>query len=780
MALCAAGLFQLEDAAAQSSPPAATLPPVQVIGTSPLPGQGVDRDLLPYATQSLRRGRLDDAKSDNLSDFMNRQLPGVQVNDIQGSPFQGDLTFRGFRASPLLGASQGLSVYLDGVRINEPFGDVVNWDLLPEFAIDSLTLVPGANPAFGLNTLGGALSFTTYSGLTAPGLRAEVSAGSFGRRRVDLSYGRAYDSGWHSFIAATAFDERGWRDQSAGRLGNLLLKLGHASGDTDWDLSLLLGHSRLVGNGLVPAYTLQHPGGGGPDEEEGGEAPDAEAAEGGGVAPAGPPTRVPDLYAARRQAVYTYPDRTTQRLAQAGLRWRHSLDAQTQIDAVAYLRRTRRATVNGDSADDPTEDANAAFNTTATRQDGHGAALALSGKTGPHQWQVGGTVDASRTHYEQFEQAALFTADRGVIAGETPAEMSARVSGRSTAFGVYGTDTLEIAERTHVTGTLRFNHARVGNQLGSVDDASGEFVEHPNETFTYRSLNPALGVAHRLEGGPTLFANVARNTRVPTVIELGCADPEQPCRLPAGLQSDPYLKPVRSTTAELGLRWPLARGTSLSLSAFRTENRDDILFRSVSVTGQQGYFQNFERTRYQGADVELQTTLGSLDLRIGYSHLEATYQAAGVLRIGERNVAIEPGTRIAGLPRHALKLAADWRAAPGLTLGADLQASSRRVTSGNEDGYVEDGAAEKVDVSLPGYAIVNLRASWRPDGSTAEHGWELYAKVNNAFDRRYANFAALADTVFDAEGRYTGVGQDAVFVAPGAPRSVTLGLRYRY
>src|SRR6185436_1201416 len=109
----------------------------------------VDRDLLPYGTQLMKRGSIDESQSLNLNEFLNRRVVGVQVNDIQGSPFQGDLTYRGFRASPVLGAGQGLSVYLDGVRINEPFGDVVNFDLIPEFAVETISLVPGANPAFG-------------------------------------------------------------------------------------------------------------------------------------------------------------------------------------------------------------------------------------------------------------------------------------------------------------------------------------------------------------------------------------------------------------------------------------------------------------------------------------------------------------------------------------------------------------------------------------------------------------------------------------------------------
>ncbi|HEX6363924.1 MAG TPA: TonB-dependent receptor, partial [Albitalea sp.] len=488
----------------------------------------------------------------------------------------------------------------------------------------------------------------------------------------------------------------------------------------------------------------------------------------------------PDVYAARREAIYTHPDRTTNRLAQLAFNLRHRLDGGGELDALAYVRHSRRDTLNGDEADDPTPEANAAINTTATRQLGAGMALSLSGDAGAHRWQVGGTLDASRVRFRQREQEAVFTEDRGVEPGDEAPELAARVTGRSLALGLYATDVWRVAPRTHVTGTVRYNFARVSNRLTSVDDDTDEVLERPTERFRYHSVNPALGIAHRLEAGPTVVANIARNNRVPTVIELGCADPATPCRLPAGLQSDPFLRQVVSRTAEAGVRWP-GRSLNASITAYRTDNRDDILFRSVSVSGQQGFFENFPRTRHEGVDAELQARVGStLTLGVGYSLLRATYQASGVLRQGERNVAVAPGTRIAGLPRHTLKLAADWRPLPAWSVGADLQAVSRRVTAGNEDGLIEDDGDEGVDLSLPGHAVVNVRAAWRPGEAPEGRGWQLFAKVNNVFDRRHENFAVLAETVFDAEGRFTGDERDAVFVAPGAPRSVFVGLRYRY
>lgn len=764
-------------AVAQQTTPDATLPPVEVIGTSPLPGQGVDRNQLPYQTHVYRRDRLEKTQPDNLLDFMSRNVPGAQVNDIQGSPFQGDLTYRGFRASPLLGAGQGISVYLDGVRINEPFGDVINWDLLPEFSINSLTLVPGANPAFGLNSLGGALAFTTHDGRSAPGLRAELSAGSFGRKRVDLAYGREYESGWHSYIAGSVFDEDGWRDHSDGRLGTVLAKVGRVSGPTEWDVGLLYGRSKLIGNGLVPAYTLA---GDGDDDDDGGrgrEGPNASARE---RPSASPGNRTNDLYDYRRESVYTYPDETRNRLVQVTANLRHQLDASTLLTGLVYLRDSSRKTINGDEAEevDPDEpDLNASFNRTDTEQTGYGFGLGLSGKHGIHQWQIGTTLDASRTRYEQLEQEGFFTPDRGVIAGDEPAELSARVKGRSLAVGLFGTDTVTVTPSTFVTGTLRLNRTRVENTLTSVDDDTGDVEARPTETFNYTSANPALGIAHKLAVGPTLFANLARNTRVPTVIELGCADPEEPCRLPAGLQADPYLKQVKSTSFEAGARWTLSPNLRMAVSAYRTNSRDDILFRSTSVAGQLGYFQNFDRTRNQGVDAELQARLGPVDLSVAYSYLKATYEADGVLRQGERNVVVRPGTRIAGLPKHTLKLGADTALPLGFSLGGDLVAVTRRPASGNEDLRVEDGSDEAIDVSLPGYAIFNLRAAWKPQGAP---GWEVFAKVNNVFDRRYETYAAVAETLFSPTGAYVGDESDAVFVAPGAPRAVFVGVRFRY
>ncbi len=170
--------------------PAAGVDTIDVIGTTPLGGEldvrtASRRTSRPRPASEIReQGALD------LADFMKRNLGSVFVNEAQSNPLQPDVQYRGFVGSPLLGLPQGLAVYQDGVRVNEPFGDTVNWALIPESAIDSVYLVPGSNPLFGLNALGGAIADPHEGRLRSPGTRAEALDGLVRPRRPASRDGR--------------------------------------------------------------------------------------------------------------------------------------------------------------------------------------------------------------------------------------------------------------------------------------------------------------------------------------------------------------------------------------------------------------------------------------------------------------------------------------------------------------------------------------------------------------------------------------------------------------
>jgi outer membrane receptor protein involved in Fe transport len=768
----------LHDARAADVTAAVRLPPVEVTAVAPVSGLTVPRDQLPFSVQSATAGAIRESQAGDLTDFLARFFGGVNVNNIPGGPFQADVTFRGYRASALPGTPQGLAVYLDGVRINEPFGDVVNWDLVPEAALAGVTLAAGSNPVFGLNSLGGALVLNTKSGLSDGGFDADLRVGDHGRKRADLAFGHRNDGGWHAFAATTLFEEDGWREHSPARLGSGFAKVGRVDGRDDWNLSVLYAQSRLTGNGLTPSYRYE-----------------GDAA-------------LPGLYEQDRRAVYTWPDTARSQVTQATLSWTHALAADTELSALAYFRTSRRDGTNGDVSEDYAEYVEACeagfrpdgepvdpescpytradgaaldpavMNTTTTRQRSAGFALTVSRQTERHRAVGGTTFDWNRTNYDQFEQAGAFTADReAVTVAGAPDEFFSGVDGTSRAVGVFASDTWTIVPGTYATGSVRWNWARVSGTLSTADDGT-----LPRETFSYAKINPALGVAQTLGPGLTLFGGFAQNTRVPTAIELGCANPEEPCRLPVGLQADPYLAQVVAQTFEVGARWRAA-AASADLSVYRTRNRDDILFLRAANT-QQGYFANFPRTLHQGVDVSYQQVLGALSLAASYSHLDATYDAYGTIASGERTIAVVPGMRIAGLPRNTFKLALDWRPAEAVSLGADLVAVSDLVTAGNEDGLRADPAPGRplryADASIPGWAIVNVRGAWRID-----RRFELYGSVSNVFDKGYKTYGALAEDMFpDGTLLQPAVGPGdaatARFVAPGAPRTYVVGIRYRY
>lgn len=756
--------------------PLPRLPTVEAITPSPLPGTTIDRDTLPYASQAADAETIRASGADNLIRFMTQRLTGVNINEVQGSPFQGDLTFHGYRASATLGAAQGISVYLDGIRVNEPFGDIISWDMMPEAAIRSLTVVPGSDALFGPNTLGGALAFTTQSGLTAPGFTADLSFGSDSRKRADLAWGWNNADGWHAFAAVTGFDEDGWRDQSKGHLGTVFAKFGRSTATTEWDVSILGGRSKLIGNGLLPSWRYED------GEREGG------------------------LYQDDRRSIYTAPDQTENRQTQIASHVSHWFNDDTLVSALAYVRNGKRDTVNGDingeyeeyveecedgfDADgNPLDDDceytreegaalhNGVFNGTHLDQDAYGAALNLDRQFGRHRVVVGATWDHSKVDYKQYEQLGWLDEDTRVIYGDPAEEREffSGVRGNATAYSVFASDHWQVGERTFVTGSLRWNRSRVANTLSTAEDG-----ERPRERFTYTKANPFLGITHGF-GDWTAYASVSQSNRAPTVMELGCADPEEPCRLPTGLQGDPYLAQVVSRSGEVGLRWSPGEHTYVSASAYRTTNRDDILFLRAPNT-QQGYFANFDRTRHQGVDLTVHQDLGLIEWHLGYSWLEATYEAHGELLSGERTVRIEPGMRLAGLPKHTFKLGADWKPTPRLTFGADLITQSDLIASGNEDGGMteEVEGSRSRDWKTGGFTIVNLHGRWRTSDRL-----EFTAGIDNVFDRRYETFGMIGEDVLpngellrphvDPEDS-----AEALFVAPGAPRRYRIGLRLRF
>src|ERR1700722_9427550 len=231
------------------------LPQITVVGNTPLGGLGLPMNQIPSNVQTGDSKEMQRQQTLDLADFLNNNFSGVSASESADNPFQLDINYHGFTASPLLGAPEGLSVYVDGVRVNESFGDTVNWDLIPQSAISTVTLMSGSNPVFGLNTLGGALSLRTKSGHDNPGTEFETYGGSFGRRSFSGETGGEFGN-FDYFLAGNYFDENGWRDNSPSRVYQVFGKVGWQNDKTDVDLSYTYADTSLFGNGATPQSML--------------------------------------------------------------------------------------------------------------------------------------------------------------------------------------------------------------------------------------------------------------------------------------------------------------------------------------------------------------------------------------------------------------------------------------------------------------------------------------------------------------------------------------------
>jgi iron complex outermembrane recepter protein len=206
----------------------------------------IDRDKVPSNTVVLTPNDFSHEYSTSFLDALNRGLPGVALSDQTGNPFQKDLTYRGFTASPVQGTPQGIAVYQNGVRVNESWGDVVNWDFIPEKAIEKVSLFP-SNPVFGLNAIGGALSIQMKNGFTYQGTELEALVGSYGRVQSSVQAGKQ-DGNLSTYALFESAYDKGWRDfASKSHLNRMYVDVGARNELTEFHISFT-GADNILGN----------------------------------------------------------------------------------------------------------------------------------------------------------------------------------------------------------------------------------------------------------------------------------------------------------------------------------------------------------------------------------------------------------------------------------------------------------------------------------------------------------------------------------------------------
>lgn len=747
-ALGIAGLVQtlLAIAHAASPAPAALAVPSlattlrQVVITAPLGGSQVPLNEVPANIQQISVSAINRLASATLSGSLNQLAGSVNLNDTEGTPFQENLNFRGFTASPVLGTPEGVSVYVDGVRVNEAFGDVVNWDLIPQGAISSLEVIPGANPVFGFNTLGGAVSITTKRGFDDPGTHLEIYGGSFGRHVEQVDTG-GHDRHFDYYLGGTVFDDHGWGDENPSRVRQVYGEVGYRDSLNNASLNLTYADNTLYGNQTLPLSLLSDP-----------------------------------------YQSYTWPDLQTNQMVFLNFDELHRLSSGWTLTAKGYFRRVStdvfNSNVNGNF--DPTQAVGPGNEPMGNAIEGidqyrPGAALQIAGHSllAGHRNTliVGASYDPAWTNYRQFNQQA--GTSRDTLSG-SPAVLGTLLHAVNNYSGVYFSDTLGLTRKLFLNVAGRYNHASV-----TLQDRLGTAL---NGHDVYNHFDPSVGLTFNPTRTLTLYANYDQGTRVPTPMELTCANPIAPCTLPDAFTSDPPLKAVTAKNMEIGARGRLGRLLSFTASVFRTNLENDIQFVAAgNGIISSGYFINVGETRRQGFSLGLHGRKGPFELGVHYSFVQATFQSPLTLNSPNNSTAapidcatctdihVVPGDRIPGIPENILKLNAQYASGP-LTFGVNVIGQSDIYAQGDENNRDVNGP-------IPGFFLVNLNA-----GYSLSSRWRVFARIDNVFDKRYYTYGILGLNELTGPGHTfdtTGTSwRNEQFRTVGVPIGAWFGVEY--
>ncbi|CAM8371239.1 CirA Outer membrane receptor proteins, mostly Fe transport [Candidatus Methylopumilus universalis] len=772
---------------------------INVISTTPLPSIGLPLNIIPANIQIFDSKDLRNQPGVTFADQLMNNAQGITFNEIQGNPWQPDVSFRGFSASPLAGTPQGMSVYVDGVRVNEAFGDTVHWDLIPNFAIQGMQVVPGSNPVYGLNTLGGALALQTKDGRNNQGAALEAEAGSWGRKRGLAQFGGvSKDGSVDYFLGLQHTTEDGWRKYSPSHINQTFGKIGWQNEKTKLNLSYIGAYNNMIGNGLTPI----------------------------------------DMLGGDRDGIHTTPDQTKNYLNHFALNGAHWLSNDVMISGNAYHRTSNRNTLNGDANDDfktressgdggvlvddrdnPTtgvcnpsgnNDLGVAYTAEScapgimnrsrlkSRSLGFNIQAAfnqeLLGKK--NQLVTGLGYDVQRTKFIQTEQLSDVTAGDNIFAlSNTYFEPGTRkptnldddidtevnLGGKSKTASLFATDTMSLNQFWHVTASARYNHTTVKNRdsLNAPGSAASLSGDHG-----FNRVNPSLGLTFTPTETLSVFGSYSESNRAPTSIELGCANPLQPCKLPNAMAADPPLNQVVAKTYDFGVRGKVAENLKWNASVYRTMNHDDIHFiNSSAYSGALGYFDNVGKTKRQGLDLGLSGAIDKLFFRAGYSFISAKYDTDLEL-VNEVNststgvangdiINVRKGNYLAGIPKHQFKLRLQYNITPQWSVGSNVVAYSDQYVQGNENNAHVDSGVKKG--KLDGYTVMNLDTQYN-----LGQGWNVFAKAINIFDKDYYTGGRLAETMFSPAGTWGLADRGVTAVVPGAPQAAWVGVRYEF
>ena len=771
---------------------------IEVQGATPLSANSNNSAVFGNV-QTLTQDDIEGSVNRSLPELLKTQLASVNLNDVQNNPFQPDLQYRGFTASPLLGLPQGISVYLNGGRVNEAFGDTVHWDLMPLDAIDTVSLYSGSNPLFGQNTLGGALALRTKTGFSFNANEIDLQAGQFGQKAASVESG-GHNDHWAYYVNLNHYEEDGWRDYSPSEVQQVFTSLAYKSDKMHLDMNLFMADNELLGNGASPIELLDIEG---------------------------------------REAVYTHPDQTNNELTHVNITGDFVLTDTLSLTANMFYRDTQTQSINGDDSDfgacqfadgrvtlcefeddddddpldsDGDDDDDDDLPVVGEGDDieavefiGFDDDTALAEISDVDADELDGTYNTGRTDakatglsFQLAKQYALsgfsselivgasytkgdvnYAADTtfGILENESAQdsrtvlpidglmaqEARVRLDVDTTAWSLFFMNSTQLSSAVSLNLGGRFNRDHIVME-DLIDDGEGSL--DGNHRFT--QFNPAVGVDITIDEQSQLNLAISQSSRTPSPAELSCADEDDPCRLPNGFVADPPLDQVVTQTIEANYTTRIDN-IDLMLNVFHSRSKDDIIFQQAGSVASRGYFINVDETQRQGVEFSVGSTWEKLTYRLNYNYLNATYESTftsfSPFNPQGPDRLVTPGDKIPGQPEHLVKLYADYALTDKARLGAEVISASSQYFRGDEA-----NENEKID----GYVIANIYASYRfNDTFTAS------LRVNNVFDKDYETFGTYGEADEVLEDIYPDV-EGAEFVGPAQPRMVSVNLKARF
>jgi iron complex outermembrane recepter protein len=732
---CAALLIPIASAWAQNEPPASPLiiqlPPIEVIGASPLLGAGVNANTVPGATHSVNSAQIGRTGVPNAVQALDDFVPGISTSAAAGNPEQLGVFYHGFQASPLQGVPQGLAVYVNGVRFNQAFGDTVHFDFIPDVAIDRMDLV-GSNPVFGLNALGGALSMRMKNGFTDQGTEISAYGGSFGQVGGNFQYGRQ-SGGSATYVAASVQHEAGWRDQQSSDLYQVYGDVGWRSDKAELHLNIIGADTQLNGPGTSPI----------------------------------------ELLSANPAAQFTAPNLIASKYSLIGLNGNWSLSDTTTLQAVAYYDYLSERVVNGNVTDfSPCSDGlslcgdsgqvatglngnpisaflgsgpYSQLDQQTTNTNGYGTSLqaTYTGDVFGHANQliVGGSYDGAQTTFTASSSIGGLGPDSrdflgpGVVIAQPDGSIApVRVGVGNSYYGLFISDIYAITPSLHLTLAGRFNSAQIGLQDQNGSALTGQHA--------YNHFNPSAGLSWEALPWLTIYGSYSIANRAPTPLELSCASAASPCSLANFFVGDPNLKQVVSGTAEVGVRGhavPFEAGRlDWQVGLYRSNLTDDILFVDSPIQGR-AFFTNVGETLRQGLDAGLRLTTQRISAWVNFSYISATFQSPFVASSpnnpaadADGNITVRSGNRLPGIPTYQGKLGIDYKITDAWSAGANVIVAAGQYLVGDE---------ANLTPKLPPYVVLTLTTRYQ-----VTKALQVFATVQNVTNEKYYTYGTFSPT----------------------------------